>query len=174
MRWSLLRIQLIPNYSYMLWPNCWFSMDFGDLSSAPPPPFVVHPVPWPGFLSRQAFSEGFPAALLIFIFVSLSGPCYFAFSAVFPWIPDSAGFLSDSAFVSQLSQMSGRETSYPLGENSTEGDVCCSLLTPLSSLGLCGTKEWRQSRARVFPQTFPSCSFSWFLQDVTVLWGGGC
>ena len=97
-KWSLLRIQLIPNYSYMLGPNCWFSMDFGDLSSAPPHLLSIRSH---GLISsfRQAFSEGFPAALLISIFVSLSGPCCFAFSAVFP---DSPGFLSDTAFLSYL------------------------------------------------------------------------
>lgn len=49
-----------------------------------PPPFGGHPVPWSNFLSRHAFSEGFPAALLIFISVSFSGPCGFALPAMFP------------------------------------------------------------------------------------------
>lgn len=54
---------------------------------SPPPhlplaPFVVHPVSWPDFLSCQAFSEGFPAALLISTFVSLSGPSCFALCCV--------------------------------------------------------------------------------------------
>ena len=55
------------------------------LCSPPPPPtpqFVVRPVPWPDFLPCQAFSEGFPVALLISTFVSLSGPGCFALCCV--------------------------------------------------------------------------------------------
>lgn len=79
-------------------------------------PFDVHPVPWPNFLSCSAVSEDLPAALLVPIFVSSSGPCYFYFFFC----------VSPTAFVSQLSKISDRETSQLPGKDFMEDVCCCS------------------------------------------------
>lgn len=125
MRWSPLRIQLIPNYSYMLGPNCWFSMDFGDLSSAsrrhtsPLAPFVVHPVPKAWFPLLPDFLRGVPSCSPHFYFCFLIGP-----QLLCPLLCSPPGFLSDSSFVSYLKLVIEKLVK----ENSVEDDVCCSLL----------------------------------------------
>lgn len=82
-------------------------MGFRDLSSARPP-ICCPSGPMAQFPLRHAVSEGFPAALLIFLFVSLSAPALLSVLCSLD-SPDSPRVLSHAAFVSQLSQISDRE-----------------------------------------------------------------
>lgn len=84
-------------------------------------------------------------------------------------LPDSPRLLSHGAFVAQLCQVCDREASYRQGKT-PEDDVCCPLFLLLSSVGLGGVKEGRLSGESIFPKTFLSCSFKWFLRDFTDLW----
>lgn len=172
MRWSLLRIQLIPNYSYMLWPNCWFSMDFGDLSSTgtPPPPAHLLSIRSPGLISSLTMLSQTGSQLLFsfsFLFPSQAPAALLSLLSLY--LPDSPRLVSHAAFVARLSQVHDREASYCQGK-SPEDDVCHPLFLLLSSVGLCGVKEGRLSRESIVPQTFLSCSFKWFHQNFTVLW----
>ena len=127
MRWSPLRIQLIPNYSYILGPNCWFSMDFGDRSSAP----RLHPtLPTPNLLSIRS-----PGLISSLARLSRRGSqLLYSFLLLFPyWAPDalpsavfpaSPGFLSDSSFLSYHRLVIEKLVK----ANSVEDGVCCSLL----------------------------------------------
>lgn len=151
MRWSLLRIQLIPDYSYVLWPNCWFSMDFGDLSCADhPAPLHLAAIRSPGPISSLAmlsqrgsqllssFSFLFPSqalAALLYLLCSLN-------------LPDSPRIRSPTAFGAQLSRVRDR------GASDCQGRTLEKMMSPFllpSAVGVCRVKEGRWTRGRIFP-----------------------
>lgn len=72
---SVLHLWLIPNYSYVLQPNCWFSVDFGNLTHPPPPSLLP--------IRSHGLGQGFPAALLISKFVPHQTPAALLCSLLF-------------------------------------------------------------------------------------------